>query len=93
MKLDEPAFPLSVQASGYKPELDLSGLTKRELFAAMAMQGFLAGACTAESMDGIQNGARERNCSIDEFQAQIAVAQADALLAELSKERGSNGTP
>ncbi len=35
----ESAFPLDVPASGCPPQY---GITKRELFAAMAMQGFLS---------------------------------------------------
>ncbi len=48
------------------------GLSKRELFAAMAMQGIMIyrGTCTP------------LGAAVD------AVAQADALLAELGKEKG-----
>lgn len=48
-------------------------LTKRELFAAMAMQGAIA-------------GSQGFLISKAEF-AQIGVQQADALLAELAKEK------
>jgi len=48
------------------------GLTKRELFAAMAMQGFVTG------VDGPEY---PRTC------AQTAVQFADALLAELAKDQ------
>ena len=53
-----------------------SGLTKRELFAAMAMQGILANPC--------------RQTSTSETYAEAAidgVRYADALLAELAKPR------
>jgi hypothetical protein len=57
------AFPLS---TGFGTSL---GLTKRELFAAMAMQGFAASKYKATA---------------DEF-ARYAVMMADDLLAELEK--------
>jgi hypothetical protein len=56
------------------------GLTKRELFAAMAMQGMLAFGFSTVTGDGI---ARERFWQ-DPI-APDAVKQADALLAELAK--------
>lgn len=48
-----------------------SGLTKRELFAAMALQGLLANDPDQDSVEGV---------------AHDAVWFADALLAELAKE-------
>ena len=62
---DLPAFPIP-------GPLFATGLTKRELFAAMAMQGILAG--------------RERWISFEKL-AHMAVTCADALLAELAKPR------
>lgn len=52
-----------------KPRLASDGLTKRELFAAMAMQGLLA--CPGEPS----------SLSI----AELSVIHADALISELSK--------
>lgn len=49
------------------------GLTKRELFAAMAMQGMLASETEASNYGHIG------------FLAESAVKRADALLAELAK--------
>lgn len=46
------------------------GLTKRELFAAMAMQGYCAGVIGLQDRDDV---------------AKLAVEQADALLDTLSK--------
>jgi hypothetical protein len=48
---------------------NLNGLTKREYFAAMAMQGLLARQSTGSTKD----------------YADIAVNQADALITELNK--------
>lgn len=50
------------------------GLTKRELFAAMVMQGMAAGAFWGDSIDD--------DDSLQEA-ARVAVAEADALLAAL----------
>lgn len=50
-----------------------AGLTKRELFAAMAMQGMLASETEASNYGHIG------------FLAESAVKRADALLAELAK--------
>ncbi len=47
------------------------GLTKREYFAAMAIQGLLA---------------RQTKGSISEY-ADLAVCQADALISELNKQQ------
>ena len=54
--------------------LAVSGLTKRELFAAMAMQGLLS------------YGNELSNVSLAQI-APIAVEQADALLAQLEKKK------
>ena len=62
---DLPAFPTL-------GPLAATGLTKRELFAAMAMEGLLAGS--------------ERWISFEK-RAHTAVTCADALLAELAKPR------
>ena len=63
MNGNSTAFPVP----GYEGD---SGLTKRELFAAMMMQGILADA---------------NDCSSDTVIAVAAVKIADALIAELSK--------
>ena len=62
----EPAYPWGEHGTA------LGGLTKREYFAALAMQG-----CCA---------AGEYSTATDEQIAGYAVELADALLAELSKE-------
>lgn len=54
---------------------EIFGLTKRELFAAMAMQGITAGAVT-------------RGCPSNEWtDLAMAVKVADALIEELNKEQ------
>lgn len=70
----KPAYPVQVFPDGSRPTADgLTGLTRRELFAAMAMQGL----CANPSFFGPQ------------FQqnpvaaAYFGVEAADALIAEL----------
>ena len=77
---DAPAYPHSVTHYGtntFGQSVERvtethSGLSKREYFAAMAMQGLLADSATETSV---------------EVTAAMAVHQADALLAALAKER------
>lgn len=75
---DMPAIPSGIQEdyNNLAQEPLNLGLTKREQFAAMAMQGLLSGV----PADGI--------ISYDEV-ADDARRCADALLAELEKERTS----
>ena len=71
---NESAFPISmgpVSDGDYIP-----GLTKRELFAAMAMQGYLASV-------GVVGGPVPR----DEDIARYSVDTADALLAALEETK------
>lgn len=70
-KANVPAFPVPLNpGEAFKFNGEVDGLTKRELFAAMAMQGLLANA--------------ERDAEAEGF-ARDAVRSADALLAELAK--------
>lgn len=69
---NQPAFPYTFEPVNMAPEYN-EGLTKRELFAVIALNGEMAG----------------RDWNMDDLQvakaARIAVACADALLAELEK--------
>ena len=71
-----PAFTRTETITPWFPGLTVEGLTKRELFAAMAMMG-----CCA--LGGEQ--------FIDDEQrlARTAISQADTLLAELAKPQGT----
>lgn len=60
------------------PVIEVFGVTKREYFAALAMQGLLA--------NRYSNGERHEI-------ANIAVNQADALIAELNKEPAKKEWP
>ncbi len=71
--MNEPAFPHLISQCQRANETEYhEGLSKRELFAAMAMQGILSG----DSDDTYTV----------EKAAVVAVELADALIAELSKE-------
>lgn len=78
---NEPAYPGQPLNPSGTPQCEYQiGLTKRELFAAMAMQALLGrssarpGSPTAEAMR-----------SFAETGARVAIRHADALLAELEK--------
>lgn len=57
-----------------------TGLTKRELIAAMAMQGLLSRGCAQPS-----NASRDAEDSFVSSCVRMAAKHADALLAELEK--------
>ena len=72
---DEPAFPCELLFLGNSGEqvMNFHGLTKREYFAGLAMQALLDHSWDQRKMD--------LDC------AARAVKYADALLAELEKEK------
>ena len=78
---NDSAFPRHVSVEAYSrghrtnnPITVEGGLTKRELFAAMAMQGLIAGCYGGNNVGFTVSG----NCV-------AAVEYADALIAELAK--------
>lgn len=81
---NEMAFPLAIISDGYVQHVN-AGLTKRELIAAMAMQGLRAARMIAIAGD-IHSPAQIWSSRAIAAQA---VRDADALLAELAKERKS----
>jgi hypothetical protein len=70
VKANYSAFPLAIEGAGTSE----SGLTKRELIAAMALQGILSNAHLSEAW-GLQ----------EQGTAAAAASFADALIEELSK--------
>ncbi len=72
---DQSAFPLAIEG-GLTNQNHIAGLTKREYFAAMAMQGLL--------MNYNQNGMYGNNISCPKVEI-FAVQCADQLLKELQK--------
>ena len=76
MMKDEPAFPTTEYISEIPSWSHLEGgLTKREYFAAKAMQGF----CSLSGDDVEKYNLRPENV------AAMAVSHADALIKELEK--------
>lgn len=79
---DDSAFPKLKSDLGYGQAVWLeSGLTKRELFAAMVMQGMQSRPMLIVTMGD------ETLTKLRAQMATDAVSVADALLAELAKER------
>lgn len=77
---DESAFPVpGMEGPNSNWIWPTNGLTKREYFAAMAMQGLLASETSEYEYRDTDKGTREQNVAVG------AVKQADALLAELAK--------
>lgn len=64
------------------PDNGRTGLTKREYFAALAMQGMLANPVTIESF----TEAYDQGTGLVDILAAEAVAQADALIDALNAE-------
>ena len=79
-KADESAFPSYefevLENVGIKVHSG-GGLTKREIFAAMALQGLLSDTRIADGFSDIKK--------FKEHLAEASVGYADALLAELAK--------
>lgn len=82
---DMPAMPNALAAPTNDGFLSTSGLTKRELFAAMCLQGILAnpgGPVQASSHSGWRS---TTNCSREQVVMEASL-YADALLAELEEQ-------
>jgi hypothetical protein len=75
--MSNPAYPHLAQQPDSYEAVQHSGLTKRELFAAMAMQGFV-------SADDYQHVMLGHGHQLADYAA-TSVRIADALLAELEK--------
>lgn len=76
---NEPAFPVSERRAAFE------GLSKRELFAAMAMQGILSEAWNYEELN-LGEG-EKAGLDMPSAVAEASTAFADALLAELEKTK------
>lgn len=75
-----PAYPLPLGDTNIDPSA--GGMTKRELFAAMAMQ---ANIIADVLVVAVRDGSCEKRLSSDEL-ANESILDADALLAELEKK-------
>jgi hypothetical protein len=96
-KANEPAFPCKGKIAVTETHIDpfgdkakeqtvirdcvMPGLTKREYFAATAMQGCLVGTITDRGEDDVQD------FELYEEIAKHSVRYADALLAQLEKDQ------
>lgn len=85
---ERPAFvqcvDTNMKKSALAPDFNY-GLTKREYFAAMAMQGILSQSLSDEKRGEIGKEANGLGISVSEFIMQGAVRAADQLLSELEK--------
>lgn len=72
---DKPAFPIHPELAPNFAEHDYAGISKREYFAAMALQGLLTNPHTIPNKEGY------------EYASSLAVKSADALLDQLEKSR------
>ena len=79
---NKPAFSGDAFISDITGHKESVGLTKREYFAAFAMQGLLS----SGSVMGILSG--NNGMAVPNLIAEYSVQYADALLAELDKPKG-----
>ena len=63
-----------------------AGLTKREYFAALAMQGVIAALSSGEFFDSLHAGAVSLGIANEVMMARMAVDSADALIEALNKD-------
>lgn len=85
---DKPAFVQCEDTTMKKSTLDVDvnyGLTKREYFAAMAMQGFLSGCSSPEGRKILYDQAKGYNQNVSQFVAEVSKQMADDMLTELDK--------
>ncbi|WP_312321313.1 hypothetical protein [Stenotrophomonas sp.] len=70
---------------GVQREGAITGLTKREYFAAMAMQGIVGSISSEAEYQRLRDLARLDHLNVSAWIARDAVKQADALLDELER--------
>lgn len=83
-KPDDLIHPITGD-NGYGVMITTNGLTKRELFAAMAMQGLLANPNVIIAISSNHENT-SREITISDNLSGKALFQADALITELNKE-------
>lgn len=82
---NQPAFPTRDNAV---PEHQHEGMTLRQYYAGLAMQGMLSCSIIMEDMDKLVQ-CSEPALNLPEIVAKGAVDLADALIAQLEKESAS----
>lgn len=90
---NEPAYPVSeeIERTSLTNGYGGTGLTKRELFAAMAMQGLLTKHSKLSSEFDSRNYPSNPDKFVNDYALLLSVdatRYADALLTQLSKEPG-----
>lgn len=94
---NHPAFPAEDrwEQDGNPVPQEFPGLTKREHFAALAMQAIAGNAATGSELGRIFDPARsiadqgKESEHPHDYLARIAISLADALIAQLNKEGGA----
>lgn len=84
MNGSETAFPF-VCSDHSKTQTALPGLSKREYFAAMAMQGLMGSYMAPKSQIALQDTAKACGVTTVGVIAKVSCDAADALIAALSK--------
>lgn len=87
---NQPAFPnLDIPVQGHPgcfSTLTTGGLTKREYFSGLAMQGLIAAYQSQESMIGLSRDAKDHGeTKVEQTMARWAVEQADTLIRRLEE--------
>lgn len=83
---NDPAFPALAEVNG-KEVVGSEGLTVREWYAGMALQGLLVNGCHALAPEG-----HSQSCLQPRVFAQVAFEMADAMLAEAAKTKQASAT-
>lgn len=83
---EDAAFPVNLKFQSEENinvfyDVNIKGLSKREYFAAMAMQGFLSAGMAVDSLFHSNSHNKDHSCA-------IAVKYADALIEALNKNEG-----
>ena len=82
---DKPVYPIHWTDHEGNARID-SGLTKREYFAGLALQGILAGMNSSlEGFEMMQRGASQENISIAKNVTTLSLTYADQLLKQLGE--------
>ena len=77
-----PAFPVPLNpGESYQAHQIADGMTLRDYFAAKAMQGYLANAWQAETLDSLGESSAQQMATV----AEISYCMADAMLKERAK--------
>lgn len=79
---NQPAFPLGIPATAGNDSYTTDGLTKREYFAAKAMQGLMGAGYIKLHIDELGKDSGYTNLKMV---ADMSVQIADALLKQLDK--------